>query len=138
MHRLSSHKIVRRFKIVSFLLLLMYPLLPVSIIILFYGVISRGFDLLYLVAIFFAFWIFLKILIYIKSKRLICPLCLGNQYREFGCIKHKKAEKLLGSYRAKVAVSILSKNMFRCSYCGENTVMQVRMRCSRSIGVKSP
>ena len=62
---------------------------------------------------------------------------LLTDVRELGCTRHKKAEKLLGSYRAKVAVTILSKNMFRCSYCGERTMMQVRNRLPFSIDVKS-
>ncbi len=128
MHRLSSYLILRRFRIVSFFLLLMFLTIPVSIGVLGYGVFSKNIDLMRLAGMIFGLGICLKMLIYIMSARVKCPLCLGATFRNLGCTRHKSAVKLLGSYQADVAVSVLFKGKFRCPYCGERTMMQVRDR----------
>ncbi len=128
MHRLSSYQVLRRFRIVSLLLLLMFLSLPVAFGLLGYGVFSKDIELMRLAAMVLGLGIFLKMMIYIMSGRLKCPLCLGAPFRNLGCTRHKTAEKLLGSYQAEVAISVLFRDKFRCPYCGERTVMQVRER----------
>jgi hypothetical protein len=128
MHRLASYQILRRFRIVSLLLLLMFLTLPVAAGFLGYGVFSKDIGLMRMAGMIFGFGVFLKMLIYVMSARLKCPLCLGAPFRNLGCTRHRTAEKLLGSYQAEVAVAVLFKDKFRCPYCGERTVMQVRER----------
>lgn len=58
-----------------------------------------------------------------------CPLCRNQPLVAKGCQKHRKAHQLLGSYRLKVASSVLLHNSFRCPYCGESSRCLVRERC---------
>jgi hypothetical protein len=110
------------------LVLLMFLTLPVAAAFLAYGVITKDVDLMRIAARILGLGLFLKILTYIMSGRLKCPLCLGAPLRKLGCTKHRTAETLLGSYTAEVAVAVLFKDKFRCPYCGERTAMEVRER----------
>lgn len=128
MHRLSSYYALRRFRIVSLLILLMFLTLPVVVAFLCYGVFSKDVELMRIAAMILGFGFILKVITYIMAGRLRCPLCLGVPFRKLGCTKHKSAETLLGSYQAEVAASVLFKDKFRCPYCGERTAMEVRER----------
>lgn len=55
-----------------------------------------------------------------------CPLCRTPVLAPMGCVKHRKARRLLGSYKLRVALSIMFKETFRCPYCNEPTAMEVR------------
>ena len=57
-----------------------------------------------------------------------CPLCRNQPLVAKGCQKHRKAHRLLGSYRLEVASSVLLHNSFRCPYCGESSRCCVRDR----------
>lgn len=57
-----------------------------------------------------------------------CPLCRTSVLAPKLCTKHRRARSLLGSYRLRVATSILFANHFRCPYCDEPTGMEVRGR----------
>ncbi len=62
------------------------------------------------------------------ASRARCPLCLTPALASKGCSKHRSARRLLGSYRFRVAASILANGHFRCPYCGEPTAIEVRPR----------
>ena len=55
-----------------------------------------------------------------------CPLCLTPILSTTNCAKHRKAKKLLGSYRLRLAVDIVFNESFTCPYCHEPTAMLVR------------
>lgn len=57
-----------------------------------------------------------------------CPLCLTPVLIKRHCSKHRRARKILGSHRLRVALSILFRNSFRCQYCNEPTAIIVRQR----------
>lgn len=42
------------------------------------------------------------------------------------CQKNRRARRLLGSYRLRVATGVLLRDRFLCPYCGEATKMAVR------------
>ena len=42
------------------------------------------------------------------------------------CTKHRHARTFLGSHRLRVALAILFRNSFRCPYCNESTILEVR------------
>jgi DNA-directed RNA polymerase subunit RPC12/RpoP len=67
----------------------------------------------------------------LMGGRIRCPLCMVPPLQSRGCARHRTAEKTLGSYRLRVAKSILLAGSFRCPYCGEPTAMQVRQRVRR-------
>jgi len=72
--------------------------------------------------------VLLAIFLWALVNRLRCPLCLGLPLAISGSVKNRRALRLLGSYRFRVAVTILTKGHFRCSYCGEFTSVEVRRR----------
>lgn len=61
-----------------------------------------------------------------------CPLCRTPVLAPMGCVKHRKARRLLGSYKLRVALAIMFKERFRCPYCNEPTAVTVRERLSGS------
>ncbi len=65
---------------------------------------------------------------WIFAARTNCPLCITPVLMPKGCAKHRDARRFLGSHRLHVALSILFTGSFRCPYCGETCVLQVRKR----------
>jgi hypothetical protein len=65
---------------------------------------------------------------WIISSRTNCPLCMTPVLAAKKCAKHHHARTFLGSHRLRVALAILFKNCFRCPYCHEPTVLEVRER----------
>ena len=68
---------------------------------------------------------------WLVSNRANCPLCMTPVLRNKDCTKHRSAKTLLGSHRLRVAVSLLCTGRFRCPYCGEPTLLEVRHPRSR-------
>lgn len=63
------------------------------------------------------------------SNRGRCPLCHTPSLADKrGCMKHRRAQKLFGSYRLRVVVDIITKGHFICPYCGEAVKMELRKR----------
>lgn len=60
------------------------------------------------------------------AARAFCPLCMVPSMASKSCQKNRKARKLLGSYRTRVALSMMFRGHFVCPYCGEPTCVQVR------------
>ena len=65
---------------------------------------------------------------WIASQRTQCPLCMTPVLAKKGCSKHRSARTFLGSHRLRVALAILLKGSFRCPYCNEPTLLEVRDR----------
>lgn len=63
---------------------------------------------------------------WIVASRANCPLCMTPVLGNKQCNKHRRARKLLGSYRLRVAFQILTQNKFDCPYCSEPTELKVR------------
>jgi hypothetical protein len=62
------------------------------------------------------------------AQRTRCPLCLTPVLSEKSCSKHRQAKTFLGSYRLRVALSVMFKGSFRCPYCNEPSVLEIRTR----------
>ena len=126
MHRLPSSYTLRRFRIASTLVIMLFLMIPVIIGLLVSGIylgenrwflwagISTGVALVCLLVNFSL------------GSRLRCPLCMVPPLVNRRCSKHREAARLFGSHRLKVAQSIMFKDSFRCPYCGEPTAMEVR------------
>lgn len=71
---------------------------------------------------------------WVVSARLRCPLCTMPVFQNRRCSKHRNAKPLFGSYRLKVAMTVLFQGRFRCPYCGEPTGMVARDRRSGMAG----
>jgi len=128
MHRVPAKSTIRRFRFTSVLLMLKLLILIVSVPLLLVGWIFHDLTkihygvamLLSLPIVAFTQWI--------TSTRARCPLCMTAVLADKSCAVHSNARTILWSYRLRVACTILFKNQFRCPYCGEPTVMQVRER----------
>lgn len=131
MHRLPSHSIVRRFRVASLLVLLMFLSAPVALACIGYGFFSGEHRCLAIAGAVVAAGVFCMVLNFIIAGRLRCPLCMVPPLLNRRCSKHKEAKTLFGSHRLEVAQSILFKGSFRCPYCGEPTAMEVRERGGR-------
>ncbi|MFT4176118.1 MAG: hypothetical protein QM627_05630 [Luteolibacter sp.] len=55
-----------------------------------------------------------------------CPLCHVPSISHKRCSRHRNAKRLFGSFRFRVAASILLQNSFRCPYCGERSALELR------------
>ena len=131
MHRLSSHYVLRRFKITSLFVVLMFLSLPLAVGCVLYGWYADDTAWMKNAGIILAAGLVLKVLAFIIGERLKCPLCMAAPLRNLGCAKHRSAQTLFGSHKLAVATSVLFEGNFRCPYCGEMTAMQVRERSSR-------
>lgn len=69
---------------------------------------------------------------WIAASHASCPLCRTPVLAPMGCVKHRKARRLMGSYKLRVALAIMFRERFRCPYCNEPTVMEVREKLSSS------
>lgn len=70
--------------------------------------------------------VFLAILQWGFSSRACCPLCHAKSIYHNGCSRHPDAKALFGSYRLRVACTVIFREYFRCPYCGESTVVKAR------------
>lgn len=131
MHRLPSHATLRRFRIASLLVVLMFLSVPAALAFVGYCFVSGETRWMAIAGIVVAAGLVCRILNFIISSCLKCPLCMVQPLMDRRCSKHKSAPKLLGSHRLSVAQTILFNDRFRCPYCGESTAMQVRERHRR-------
>lgn len=131
MHRLSSHSVVRRYRIASVLFLLVWVGFPTALCLAGFGILKDNRDLLFAGGVLAGVSVVLALVFFVLAARLRCPLCIVQPMQSRSCSRHRSARKALFSYRLKVALSIVSKGNFRCPYCGELTVMEVRTRNKR-------
>ncbi len=61
-----------------------------------------------------------------------CPLCTMPVLSKKGCSKHRNARCVAGSHRMPVAFGVLFKGHFRCPYCNEPTLLELRETARRS------
>lgn len=131
MHRLPSHAVLRRFRIASLFVVLMFFSAPAALGCVLYGFVAGEHGWFAIAGMAVAAGLVCMTLNFIMGARLRCPLCMVPPLHNRRCSKHKSAATLFGSHRLSVAQSILFKDSFRCPYCGEPTAMQVRERGRR-------
>jgi hypothetical protein len=132
MHRLPSKGRVRRFRFVAILLVSRLLLIPATLVSLVCAILIQDRQSSYLALGIAGFSLITVILLWAISGRTNCPLCMTPVLAHKRCSKHRRARKLLGSYRMRAAAGILVKNSFLCPYCNEPTVMEVRDRTQSS------
>lgn len=126
MHRFRSKSIIIRFQTVSLLILLKVLLVPSSLGILLYGIITNERKYIFLGGIVAGVTVILSVTQWILAARTRCPLCLTPVLAVKDCSKNRNAKKLFGSYRLRVAISVVLNGSFRCPYCNEPSAMKVR------------
>jgi hypothetical protein len=65
---------------------------------------------------------------WITASRARCPLCTIPPLLRKGCQKNRQSKRVFGSYRMRVAMTVLLRGSFQCPYCGESTKLRVRDR----------
>jgi len=143
MHKLSSSFVLRRFQIGAFLFIAIHVIVGVGVVLLGRGLAHHsmiwhhflenhqeprildewelwtGLGLLATSLLLF----FVQRLMAGRAK---CPLCLTPPLVHKSCQKNREARTFLGSYRLRVALSVLLLRRFTCPYCGEPTRCEVR------------
>jgi len=66
------------------------------------------------------------VVVRLQAMHCKCPLCITLVMGKPRCAKHKRAKRFLGSYRLRVALSILTMGHFLCPYCNEYTRLELR------------
>lgn len=64
-----------------------------------------------------------------------CPLCRTAILAPMGCLKHRRARPVLGSYKLRVAPATMFRAQLRCPSCNKSTDMQVKERL-RGSGIR--
>ncbi len=128
MHQFRSKSTILRFKVASLLLCSLCLLAPLASMIFLYAVFHDDRKLAYIgIGIGIAAALS-TVSQWILAARARCPLCLTPVLAPKNCAKHRRARTFLGSYRLRVALSILFKNTFLCPYCSEKSAMKIRSR----------
>lgn len=128
MHQFPNKSVIRRLRIAAGLFILRcilpvfgFPLLMWSMLVddmsLFFG----------------SLWILVGFVVVMLAQWLValsvrCPLCYAAPLVKSGCVKSRKAERMMSSYRLEVSRSVFVNGHFRCPYCGEPSVLSVRQR----------
>lgn len=131
MHKLPSSDTLRRFRVASLLILVMFVALPSAVGFALAGMLLEEMRWFVFAGVSVGIVLFCLTVNLALGARLRCPLCMVPPLQNRGCSKHRIAGRMLGSYRLKVAHSIMFKDSFRCPYCGEPTSMEVRQRGGR-------
>lgn len=126
MHRLPSQHAVTRFKVASWLIVLLFVLLLATPGVLVHSLITADRNLASLALGLMIGTIAVGIIQWAVATRARCPLCHAKSIARNGCSKHRNARSLFGSYRLRVALSIIFQKKFRCPYCGESTAAEAR------------
>jgi hypothetical protein len=126
MHRFSSRHVINRFRLASLLLFLKYGGIVVSAFILVKATLHGDREGIMIGAAIAGATLLALLLQLLVAERTRCPLCLTPVLGNKGCSKHRNAKTVLGSYRLRVALAIFFKDSFRCPYCDEPSVLEVR------------
>lgn len=135
MHRLPDIRTLRRFRVSAVLLLAKWLVVPCAIGILAYGLVWHQTWRIWLGLGLVGLTVVLGIWQRLAAASCRCPLCLGRPLSGSGASRNRKAQRLLGSYRLRVASSIIFRKSFRCPYCGEPTAVALRQRRKGNSGV---
>lgn len=128
MHHLRSKNILWMMRLASCLQILQALTLPLAFLFLVFGISYRDHQSLIISGCIFIFFLLLVISNMIMTPMLRCPLCMIPPMQKRGCTKHRNVRRLLGSYRLKVATTILACGYLTCPYCNEKTAMKVRSK----------
>jgi hypothetical protein len=128
MHRFPSNWSVSRFRFAAMLFLLrsLLPLAGLPLLVWYFVTNDRMW--LWMSIGMFASFPVLALIQWAAASKVRCPLCMVPPLVSRGCAKNRRARRLFGSYRLRVAVSALALGSFRCPYCGEPTQMKARER----------
>lgn len=128
MHRFQSKSTITRLRFAALFICLKWLLIPATAGILVYSILQHDNRLTWIAMGLGFGTVCLTIIQWILSSRVRCPLCMTPVLAAKRCSKHRNAKKALGSYRLRVALTVLLKGRFYCPYCHEPSVLAVRDR----------
>lgn len=134
MHRFPNLSSVSRFRFAALLFVIRSLLPVVGLPMMFWSMMIDDREWFWMAVWVLAAFPVVAIAQWIAAARVRCPLCMVQPLVSRGCAKNRKANRLFGSYRLRVACCALLFGNFRCQYCGEPTEMKVR---ARNIGADS-
>lgn len=130
MHQFFSHAAVFRFKLASWLLVLLWLLVPATLGVFIYTLLFDETKLKNLLLGLNIATVAAAIIQWPLSSHVRCPLCLGQAISRSGGSRNRKAKTLFGSHGLRVACTAIFSKYFCCPCCGETTEMKVRSRGS--------
>jgi hypothetical protein len=128
MHRLPSHSAIRRIRLAALLLCAKCMLAPLSCGVLLYALIIYDKGLILIGIYLISLTVLVALLQWLVAARTACPLCMTPVLASKGCTKHRDARSFLGSHRLRVSLAVIFTNSFRCPYCHEPTILELRDR----------
>jgi hypothetical protein len=128
MHRFQSRSTLIRLRFAALLLGLKYLLAPTAVSLLIAAIIYDSRHWMLVAVGLGGFTILTIFMQWILAARPRCPLCLTPILASKRCSKHRKAQTFLGSHRLRVAIAILFRGRFLCSYCNEPSAMEIRTK----------
>lgn len=128
MHRLPSKSAIYRLRLAALLTCSKCILTPVSAASLIYSIAIHDDGLTIISLYLILLTVLVVILHWLVGQRTQCPLCMTPVLATKNCVKHRHARTFLGSHRLRVALAVILTNSFRCPYCHEPTVLEVRER----------
>lgn len=126
MHHLRDRTSVIRLRIASWLLLVTSFTGGTIAGLLVYAMIDEAPLAAYVALVLGGFLIVFTLAQVTCASQVRCPICLVTPLAPHLCSKNRRAAKLLGSYRLRVAASVLHEGTFQCPYCGEMTRVETR------------
>jgi len=126
MHRLPSTFTVCRFRFAALLLCVKCLAIPLAMGALILFLVTGDHEIAFCGGGLVVLVLLAAILQWLVGGRTFCPLCMTPVLAKKHCRPHRHARSLLGSYRLRVALTILLRNAFHCPYCHEPTAMEAR------------
>ena len=114
MHHPKSTSTIYRFRIAAFLLCAKYVLIVAAVGMLVVATIADSHKLAVTGTVCLGLMLLIVFLQWLLAMRASCPLCMTPVLARKSCATHRHARTVLGSYRLRVALSILFKNTFLC------------------------
>ncbi len=137
MHHPRTTTDARCLRLASLLLLANRLLIISAIGLLLLAVFANDQHLLLYGSILVASGFLLTIAQWIAASRAGCPLCRTPVLAPMQCMTHRKARRMLGSYKLRVALAIMFTERFRCPYCNEPTGMEVKEKIRGTRGART-
>lgn len=134
MHRLPSKSSILRFRLAALLLWFNLLLALATVAAFVHAFMERHRDEVIIAIGVMGLYLLSVCLQWLLATKTKCPLCITPVLAAKACSKNKKARRLFGSYRLRVATNLLFRNYFRCPYCSEPTQLTVRPRSSGDRG----
>ena len=132
MHRPRHAQVIVKMQLAALLLCVSRLLIPAALVMAVMAVMSGEAGHSKIALALGGSAVVLAILQWIVASGGKCPLCTMPVLSRRGCSRHRNARRVVGSHRIPVAFGVLFKGHFRCPYCNEPTLLELRETARRS------